>query len=98
MVTGLLGKQGVKWLEDLNTNFTKFAPLMLGLTKEENPGYLARRMFFNYMSDLNLTQTDEFLLTRVSNKGSFEGKAVPLFTAVRSKDLDKIMLTVLQQL
>lgn len=95
LVTGLMGKKGEKWLKDLNTNFTEFAPLMLGMTSEENPSYLVRRVVFNYMSDLNLTLEDEFIFTRVSSEGSFEGKVLPLFTAVRSKD--KILLTFLQQ-
>lgn len=59
-------------LQQLNDNFTKVGPILLGMTMEEDPVYLARRVFLNYMTDLNVTQEKEFALTRVSCRGVCE--------------------------
>ncbi|XP_050695281.1 cholinesterase 1-like isoform X1 [Eriocheir sinensis] len=68
---GLLGKYGEEALQQLNENFTKAGPILLGLEHEENPVYLARRIFFNYMDDLHVTREKEFAFTRLLGEAYF---------------------------
>ncbi|XP_050695279.1 cholinesterase 1-like isoform X2 [Eriocheir sinensis] len=68
---GLLSKSGKGVLQQLNENFTKLGPILLGLKHEENPVYLARRIFFKYMDDLHVTREKEFAFTRLLGKAYF---------------------------
>ncbi|MPD05944.1 hypothetical protein E2C01_101716 [Portunus trituberculatus] len=72
ITAGLFSKAGEEALQQLNDNFNKVGPILLGVTNEENPVYLARRVFLRYMSDLNVTMDDEPALTKVSILGSDE--------------------------
>ncbi|KAK8391609.1 hypothetical protein O3P69_017266 [Scylla paramamosain] len=72
LTVGLFSKAGEEVLQKLNDNFSKVGPIMLGVTEEENPVYLARRMFLRYMSDLNVTMDDEFALTKLIGDQAFK--------------------------
>ncbi|XP_045127765.1 juvenile hormone esterase-like [Portunus trituberculatus] len=72
VTAGLFSKAGEEALQQLNDNFNKVGPILLGVTKEENPVYLARRVFLRYMSDLNVTMDDEPALTRIIGNQGFQ--------------------------
>ncbi|XP_045127764.1 esterase FE4-like [Portunus trituberculatus] len=71
ITAGLFSKAGEEALQQLNDNFNKVGPILLGVTNEENPVYLARRVFLRYMSDLNVTMDDEPALTKLIGDQAF---------------------------
>lgn len=84
MASGYFSKGGEGELKKLNDNFPLAGPILLGLSEEENSVYLARRVFFNYMPDLNVTLDDEFALTRVSPSAGGESQHLIMIRSVVS--------------
>ncbi|MPC17297.1 Cholinesterase [Portunus trituberculatus] len=64
----LFSENGKQVLQELNNNITKMGPILLAMTENENPTYLAQRVLFKYMpynKDFNFTHEDEVALTQV---------------------------------
>lgn len=76
----------------MSDNFTKVGPILLDVMEEENPVYLARRVFLNYMTDLNLTKDDEFALTSVSLRAGGEGQRSILDELLKNCDNSYVTL------
>ena len=55
-------------MQNLNKNFEKAAPILLWMEKDKKPVYMAQRVFFNYMSELNMTLDNEPVFTDVSTR------------------------------
>ncbi|XP_063841233.1 cholinesterase 2-like isoform X2 [Scylla paramamosain] len=76
ITAGLFSKKGEAALKELNENFQKVGPVILGLAEEKNSVYLARRVFYNYMSNLNITLDVEPALTNLVLDYGYEIPAV----------------------
>ncbi|XP_045128051.1 esterase FE4-like isoform X2 [Portunus trituberculatus] len=64
----LFSENGKQVLQELNNNITKMGPILLAMTENENPTYLAQRVLFKYMpynKDFNFTHEDEVALTQI---------------------------------
>lgn len=68
LAAGLFNDDGNNVIDEVNDNFNEMGPVVLGFTEEKEPLYLARRVFFQYLSKLNVTLDDDEALTRVSTK------------------------------
>ncbi|XP_045127510.1 juvenile hormone esterase-like [Portunus trituberculatus] len=59
ITAGLFTKKREQALSQVNKIIEKVGPLLLSLTEEEDPVYLARRIWFQYTSGANLTLDNE---------------------------------------
>ncbi|KAK8391303.1 hypothetical protein O3P69_017135 [Scylla paramamosain] len=65
ITTGLFSKKGEEELSQLNENFQKVGPIIFSLTEEQDPVYLAQRMLFQYIDDVNVTLDNEAAFTNL---------------------------------
>ena len=65
---GMFSEKGKIELQDVNENFQKVGPVLLSLTEEEHPVYLAQRIRFQYMDTANFTLDNEPAFTNVRQK------------------------------